>query len=35
MPTRFVSIHITDKPDSRENTMAEINSKTEVFLVES
>ena len=35
MPTRYIRIHITDKPDSRENTMAGINSKTEVFLVES
>jgi hypothetical protein len=36
MPTRSVSIHITGKsPDSRENTMAGIKSKSDVFLVES
>ena len=36
MHTRSVSIHITDKsPDSRENTMAGIKSKSEVFLVKS
>jgi len=36
MHTRSESIYITDKsPDSRENTVAGIKSKSEVFLVES
>jgi len=35
MSTRSVAIHITDKPlHSRENTMARIKNKSEVFLLE-